>query len=79
MTGIKWWCRVVLDPELDCLSSCLAGKFGSNSEPKIDAGGDTTRSDHVAISNNPGPLVRRPNERQQIGKGPMGRCPPSFE
>jgi hypothetical protein len=79
MTRIKRWRRIVFDAELDCLSGCLAGKFGSNSEPKIDAGSDTTRSDHVAISNNPGPLVRGPNERQQIGKGPMGCCPPSFE
>src|SRR5580704_14479429 len=51
MTGIKRWRRVVLDAELDCLGNCLAGNFGRDSESKIDAGSDTTRGDHVALSN----------------------------
>ena len=63
MTGIKRWRRVVFDAELDCSGSCLAGNLGSNSKPKIDAGSDTTRGDHVAVSNDPGLLVGRPDKR----------------
>ena len=51
MTGIKRWRRVVLDPELDRLGRSLAGNFGSNSESKINARGDTTRGYYVAVSN----------------------------
>ena len=61
------------------MGSCLAGDIGRDSEPKIYLGGDTTRGDHVAISNDPGLLVRCPDKGQQIGKRPMGRRPPSFE
>ena len=64
MTGIKWWLRIVFNAELDCLGSSLAGNFGSNSKSKIDAGGDTTRGDYVAVSNDPGLLMRGSNERQ---------------
>src|SRR5215470_11476591 len=79
MTSIKRWRRIVFDAELDCLGSSLAGNLGSDSEPKVDAGSDSTRGDHVVVSNDPGLLVGRPNKRQQIGKGPMGRRPSSFE
>jgi hypothetical protein len=64
MTGIERRRRVVFDAELDCLGSCLAGNFSRDSESKIDAGGDTTRGDHVAVSNDPGFLVGGPEERQ---------------
>jgi hypothetical protein len=64
MTGIKRWRGVGFDAELDCSGSCLAGNLGSNSEPKIDAGSDTTRGDHVAVSDDPGLFVGRPDERQ---------------
>ena len=64
MSGVEWWRRVVLDPELDRLGSSLPGNFGNNTEAKIDARSDTTCSDHVAISNDPGFLVRGPDKRQ---------------
>jgi hypothetical protein len=64
MTGIKRWRWVVLDPALDRLGSCMAGNFGSNSESKIDARGNTTRGDCVAVSNDPGLIMRGSNERQ---------------
>ena len=64
MTGIKWWLRIVFNAELDCLGRSLAGNFGSNSESKIDARGNTPRGDYVAVSNDPGLLVGRPDKRQ---------------
>ena len=51
-------------PSWIVLGSCLAGNFGRDSESKIDAGSDTTRGDHVAVSNDPGLLVGGPDERQ---------------
>jgi NAD(P)-dependent dehydrogenase (short-subunit alcohol dehydrogenase family) len=56
MTRIKRWRRVVFDAELDSSGSCLAGNLGSNSEPKIDARGNTTRGDYVAVSNRTSPI-----------------------
>ena len=64
MTGIKWWLRIVFNAELDCLGRSLAGNFGSNSESKINARGDTTRGYYVAVSNDPGLLVGRSDKRQ---------------
>ena len=63
MTSIKRWRRVVFYAELDRSGSCLAANLGSNSEPKIDPGSDTTSGDHVAVSNDPGLLVGRPDKR----------------
>ena len=79
MTRIERRRRVVFDAELDCPGGCLAGDFGDDAEPKIDAGADAAGSDHVAVLDDPGLLVRRPDQRQQIGKSPMRRCPPSLE
>jgi hypothetical protein len=50
--------------QLDRLGSCLAGNFGSNGESKIDARGNATRGDYVAVSNDPGLLVGRSDKRQ---------------
>src|SRR5215204_2177873 len=79
IAGIEWRRRVVFDTELYFPGGCLAGDLGGNSERKIDARADTRRSDHVAVLDDPGLLVRGPNERQQIDKTPMCRCPPSLD
>src|SRR5882762_6361296 len=79
ITGIEGRRRIVFEAELYFPGRCLARNFGGNTERKIDARGDTTRSDHVAVLDDPGLLLRGPDERQQIGKSPMRRCPPSLE
>src|SRR4051812_44572831 len=79
ITGIEWRRRIVFDAELDCPGGCLARDFGGNNKPKIDARTDTSRSEHVAVLDDPGLLVRGPDERQQISKSPMRGCPTSLE
>src|SRR5918995_5619632 len=79
VAGIEWRCRVVFDAELYFPGGCLAGDLSGNSERKIDARADTSRSDHVPVLDDPGLLVRRPDERQQIDKSPMRRCPSSLK
>ena len=64
ITGIKWWRGIVFHAELDSPGSCLARNFGNNTKPKIDARGDTTRSDYIAVFYDPGLLVCGPDERQ---------------
>src|SRR4029450_5340019 len=77
--GIERRRRVIFDAELYGPGGCLAGDFGGGREGKIDARADASRRDHVAVLNDPGLFVCRPDEREQIDKGPMRRCPPSLE
>jgi hypothetical protein len=70
---------VVLDAELDRLRGRVAGERGDDAQPEIDARGDAARGDHVAVADDPGLLVRRPDERQEVGVGPMRRRPPAVE
>src|SRR5262249_48481558 len=79
ITAIEWRLRVVFEAELYCLGGCLARHLGGNAERSIDAAGDATRSDHVAVLDDSGLLVRGPDERHQVGKAPMRRGPPSLE
>ena len=71
MARVKRWGGVVLDPELNRLSHCLAGDLGRHVEAEVNSGCDATRSDDVAILDHAGLLVCGTDQRQQLGKGPV--------
>src|SRR5262249_56144325 len=79
MAAMEGRLRVVFDPELDCLRGGLARDLRDDAQPEIDARGDASGGDQVAVSHHPGLLVGRPDERQEIRKGPMRRRPTAPE
>ena len=79
MSRIERWRWVVLDAELDCLGGRLARNLRYDTESKIDPRSDASCGDHMAVFYDPCFLVCRPDERQEIGIGPMCRHPSPLE
>jgi hypothetical protein len=79
MTAIERRRRVILDAELDGLRDRLAGNLGDRTEAEIDARGDAACGDDVAVSHEPGLLVRGSDKGQEIRVGPVRRGTPSAE
>ena len=79
MSRIEWWRWVVLDAQLDCLGRRFTRNLGYDGQAKINTRGDTSCGDHIAVLYDPCSLVRRPDQRQEIGIGPMRRRPSALE
>jgi hypothetical protein len=71
--------RIILDPELDRPRGLLSRDVRYDAQAEINARRHASRGDDVAVFDDPGFLVRGPDQRQQIGKGPMCRRPPPSE
>src|SRR5215831_5888901 len=74
MAGSKWRIGIVFETQLDCLRDRFTGDLGHDTKAKVDPRRNPARGDHVPVFDHAAPLMCRANERQQLRKGPVGRC-----
>ncbi len=67
-------CRRVFDLQLNCLRDLWAGEFRHHGQREIDAGGDTTAGEQVAIAHHAAIGGRRAECGEQIAGAPVRCC-----